>query len=143
MFDSYSGCKKHNAVWNHDGGCPGCKEEYKNFLSNSKKSDWEMRFDEEFFYETEGHWGHWVDFYDEDDKFVSKSRAYMVPRALKDFIQKEITKAYNQGKEDKERELEVEATDMHEKMADKFTRLAEEAYDQGKQDNQCTHNEFV
>lgn len=48
--------------------------------------DWEKDFDQEFSYEGEGHWKHWLDSYDEDDNFVGKVKGWAVPDAFKQFI---------------------------------------------------------
>ncbi len=76
----------------------GCGEPAHNHTA--EVGEWREEFDKEFFYRGDGLWGHWIDGYDEDDKYVGKSRAYLVPEALIAFISRHITAAYEKGVQD-------------------------------------------
>lgn len=52
---------------------------------------WRDRFENSFFYQGEGHWGHYTSSYDEDENLISdRVKAWAVPKSFIDFFQQEL-----------------------------------------------------
>ncbi len=118
MFDSYSGCKKHNAIWNHDGGCPGCEEE-RNLKTPRTSAEWDL------------------------EKLNQQAAEIRRIKGIN------TTEMLDWKKELESLEMVVKDGNLencivyHQSIVGFIEELITTAYNQGKQDNQCTHNEFV